>query len=46
MEQVKPKEDGETVKESEVTFEDDKLPKKSARIPDDKLDEAFHEYTH
>lgn len=41
MEQVKPKEDGETVKESEVTFEDDKLPKKSARIPDDKLDEAF-----
>lgn len=27
MEQVKPKEDGETVKESEVTFEDDKLPK-------------------
>ena len=41
MEQVKPKEEGETVKESEVTFEDDKLPKKSARIPDDKLDEAF-----
>lgn len=41
MEQVKPKEDGEKVKESEVTFEDDKLPKKSARIPDDKLDEAF-----
>lgn len=35
------KEEGETVKVNEVTFEENILPKKSARIPDDKLDEAF-----
>ena len=46
--QVKPKEngeaikdEGEAVKESEVTFDEGNAPKKSARIPDDKLDEAF-----
>lgn len=35
------KEEGETIKENEVTFEENILPQKSARIPDDKLDEAF-----
>ena len=35
------KEEGEALKESEVTFEENVLPKKSIRIPDDKLDEAF-----
>ena len=35
------KDEGEAVKESEVTFDEGNAPKKSARIPDDKLDEAF-----
>lgn len=35
------KEEGEALKESEVTFEENVLPKKSIRIPDNKLDEAF-----
>ena len=35
------KEEGEALKESEVTFEENVLPKKSIRIPDDKLDEVF-----
>lgn len=39
--QAKAKEEGEALKESEVTFEKDKTSRKSARIPDDMLDETF-----
>ena len=39
--QTKQEDEGEVIKESEVTFEEDSSPRKSARIPDDKLDEAF-----
>ena len=39
--QTKPEDEGEAIKESEVTFEEDKSSMKSARIPDDKLDEVF-----
>ena len=39
--QIKQEDDGETIRESEVTFEEDSSPRKSARIPDDKLDEVF-----
>lgn len=38
---AKPEDEGEAIKESEVTFEEDKSSMKSARIPDDKLDEVF-----
>lgn len=38
---VETREDGEAVRESEVTFEEDSVPKKSSRIPDDQLDEVF-----
>ena len=39
--QIKQEDEGETIRESEVTFEEDSSPRKSARIPDDKLDEVF-----
>ena len=39
--QTKLEDEGEVIKESEVTFEEDSSPRKSARIPDDKLDEVF-----
>lgn len=39
--QIKQEDEGETIKESEVTFEEDKSSMKSARIPDCKLDEVF-----
>ena len=39
--QIKQKDEGEVIKESEVTFEEDNSSMKSARIPDDKLDEVF-----
>lgn len=40
-EHPKAREDGEAIKESDVTFEKRQLAEKSARIPDDKLDEVF-----
>lgn len=39
--QIKQKDDGETIRENEVTFEEDQSSMKSARIPDNKLDEVF-----
>ena len=39
--QIKQEDEGETIRENEVTFEEDQSSMKSARIPDDKLDEAF-----
>ena len=39
--QTKPEDEGEAIKESEVTFEEDQSSMKSARIPDNKLDEVF-----
>ena len=39
--QTKQEDEGEVIKESEVTFEEDSSPRKSARIPDNKLDEVF-----
>ena len=39
--QTKQEDEGEVIKESEVTFEEDSSPRKSARIPDYKLDEVF-----
>ena len=39
--QIKQEDDGETIRENEVTFEEDQSLVKSARIPDDKLDEVF-----
>lgn len=39
--QTNQEDEGEVIKESEVTFEEDSSPRKSARIPDDKLDEVF-----
>ena len=39
--QIKQKDDGETIRENEVTFEEDQSSVKSARIPDYKLDEVF-----
>ena len=39
--QIKQEDEGEAIKESEVTFEEDKSSMKSARIPDGKLDEVF-----
>lgn len=39
--QIKQEDDGETIRENEVTFEDDQSLVKSARIPDNKLDEVF-----
>ncbi len=39
--QIKQEDEGETIRESEVTFEEDKSSMKSARIPDDKLDDVF-----
>lgn len=40
-EHPKAREDGEAIKESDVTFEKGQLAEKSARIPDDKLDDVF-----
>ena len=39
--QIKQEDEGETIRENEVTFEEDQSSVKSARIPDDKLDEVF-----
>lgn len=39
--QIKQEDEGETIKENEVTFEEDQSSMKSARIPDNKLDEVF-----
>lgn len=39
--QIKQEDDGETIRENEVTFEEDQSSMKSARIPDNKLDEVF-----
>ena len=39
--QIRQKDEGDAIKESEVTFEEDKTSMKSARIPDSKLDEVF-----
>ena len=39
--QIKQEDDDETIRENEVTFEDDQSLVKSARIPDNKLDEVF-----
>ena len=39
--QIKQEDDGETIRENEVTFEEDQSSVKSARIPDNKLDEVF-----
>lgn len=39
--QIKQEDDGETIRENEVTFEEDQSSMKSARIPDYKLDEVF-----
>lgn len=39
--QIKQEDDGETIRENEVTFEEDQSLVKSARIPDNKLDEVF-----
>jgi hypothetical protein len=39
--QIKQEDEGETIRENEVTFEDDQSLVKSARIPDNKLDEVF-----
>ena len=39
--QIKQEDKGEAIRESEVTFEEDNSSMKSARIPDDKLDEVF-----
>lgn len=39
--QIKQEDDGETIRENEVTFEEDQSSVKSARISDDKLDEVF-----
>ena len=38
--QIKQEDDGETIRENEVTFEEDQSSMKSARIPDYKLDEV------
>ena len=39
--QIKQEDEGETIRENEVTFEEDQSSVKSARIPDNKLDEVF-----
>ena len=39
--QIKQEDEGETIRENEVTFEEDQSSMKSARIPDNKLDEVF-----
>lgn len=39
--QTKQEDEGETIRENEVTFEEDQSSMKSARIPDNKLDEVF-----
>lgn len=39
--QIKQEDDSETIRENEVTFEEDQSSVKSARIPDNKLDEVF-----
>ena len=39
--QIKQEDEGETIRENEVTFEEDQSLVKSARIPDNKLDEVF-----
>lgn len=39
--QIKQEDEGETIRENEVTFEEDLSSIKSARIPDNKLDEVF-----
>lgn len=39
--QIKQEDDGETIRKYEVTFEEDQSSMKSARIPDNKLDEVF-----
>ena len=39
--QIKQEDGGETIRENEVTFEEDQSSVKSARIPDNKLDEVF-----
>ena len=39
--QIKQEDDGETIRENEVTYEEDQSSVKSARIPDNKLDEVF-----
>lgn len=39
--QIKQEDEGETIRENEVTFEEDLSSMKSARIPDNKLDEVF-----
>ena len=39
--QIKQEDDSETIRENEVTFEEDQSSMKSARIPDYKLDEVF-----
>lgn len=39
--QIKQEDDGETIRENEVTFEEDQSSVKSARIPANKLDEVF-----
>lgn len=39
--QINQEDDGETIRENEVTFEEDQSSVKSARIPDNKLDEVF-----
>lgn len=39
--QIKQEDEGETIRENEVTFEEDQSLMKSARIPDNKLDEVF-----
>lgn len=39
--QIKQEDDGDTIRENEVTFEEDQSSVKSARIPDNKLDEVF-----
>ena len=39
--QIKQEDDGETIRENEVTFEEDQSSVKSTRIPDNKLDEVF-----
>lgn len=39
--QIKQEDEGETIRENEVTFEEDLSSMKSARIPDNRLDEVF-----
>ena len=39
--QIKQEDEGEVIKENEVTFEENQSSMKSARIPDNKLDEVF-----